>query len=206
MKRVASICLMVAVMSIQASAVIIGDWETGLDGWIDWSGAATSMVAGQTVGVTSGSGSLLVEQSGWGQSLSIKLQDVDLIDEFMSNSIFSIDVSVAANDGTIEGGYSQIYSVAMNADGPGWTSVASGTPVNFYWWAGSSARTETLDIDYTDFKEAITGTNYIEIILTLNTGGGAPAEMYFDNAQLTPEPTTLFLLGFGAFAAMRRRK
>ena len=103
----------------------------------------------------------------------------------MANTIFSIDVTVAANDGTITGGYTQVASVAMNAAGPGWTSVASENPINFYWWAGSGQRTQTLTINYTAFRDAITSTGYIEIIFTLNTGGGAPPEMYFDNAKLT---------------------
>ena len=206
MKKIVSICLMVAVLSIPASAVVIGDWEDGMDGWADWSSSAT-YTPGATEGVTLGSGSLLVEQSGWGQSLSIKLQNSGLVDEFMANSIFSIDMSVAANDGTITGGYTQIYAVSMNAAGPGWTDVASGTPVNFYWWPGSGARTQTLEIDYSAFRDAITSTGYVEIIFSLNTGGGAPPQMYFDNAQLlVPEPATLSLLGLGAAALLRRKK
>lgn len=206
MKRLVSVCLVTAVLSASASATIIGNWESDLDGWFDWNSSATSMVAGQSVGVTLDSGSLLVEQTGWGQSLSIKLQDNDLVDAFMENSILTIDISVAANDGTITGGYSQVAAVYMNAEGPGWTTVASDNPVNFYWWEGSGERTLTLEIDYSDFRDAITGTDYIEIILALNTGGGAPAEMYFDNAQLIPEPATLALLGIGAMALLRRKR
>lgn len=102
----------------------------------------------------------------------------------MNNHLFSIDMSVAADDGTVTGGYTQIHSVYMNADGPGFTTVAGEPPIDFYWWSGSPERTQTLTIDYTDFRDAITSTGYIEIIFALNTGGGAPTTMYFDNARI----------------------
>ena len=203
MKKFVSICLMIAVLSIPASAVVIGNWESGLDGWIDWNGNAT-MTGGQTEGVTLGSGSIVVEQSGWDQSLAIKLQDNGFVDDFMANSIFSIDMSVAATEGITEG-YTQLAAVSMNAAGPGWTDVISDNPINFYWWSGRPDETQTLSVDYSAFRDAITDTGYIEIILALNTGGGAPPQMYFDNAQLTPEPATLALLGLGALV-LRRRK
>ncbi len=183
---------------------VIGDWETDLDGWINW-GGATNMAGGQTEGVTLGSGSLVVEQSGWGQSLAIQL-DASQRADFMANSTFSIDVSVAATAGYTSG-WSQVYAVSMNAPGAGWQDVASGSPINFYWWDGRPDETQTLEIDYTAYRDAITTTDYIEIIFALNTGGGAPSQMYFDNAQLVPEPATIGLLGvFGGGLLMFRRR
>ena len=168
------------------NAVIIGDWESGMDGWADWGGdtPVATYTPGAATGATLNNGSLRLDQSGYGQSLSIKLQNSGLVNAFMANSLFSIDVSVAADDGTITSGYSQVNSVSMNAEGPGFATVLGDTPVNFYWWSGSNERTQTLVVDYTEFRQAITATGYIEIILTLNTGGGAPTDMYFDNAQL----------------------
>ena len=200
-KLIVLVCLMLAV---PAYAVVIGDWESDLDGWIDWNGNAT-MAGGQTEGVTLGSGSVLVSQSGWDQSLAIKL-DAAQKAAFMASDTFSIDMSVAATPGITEG-YTQLAEVAMNGDGPGWTSVIGGNPINFYWWEGRSDETQTLTVDYSAFRDALINTNYIEIILALNTGGGAPPEMYFDNAQLTgvPEPATMVLLGLGGLI-LRRRK
>ncbi len=185
-------------------AGIIGDFETDTDGWIDWTGAATTMAGGQTEGVTLGSGSLVVEQNGWGQSLALQL-DVAQRADFMANSIFSIDVSVAATPG-ITGGWSEVFAVSMNAPGAGWQDVTSGA-FSFYWWDGRPSETQTLEIDYSAYRDQITSPDYIEIIFALNTGGGAPSQMYFDNAQLVPEPATIGLLGiFGGGLLLVRRK
>lgn len=191
-------------LPVAGFAGIIGNWETDLDGWADW-GAGAAYTAAQTEGVTVGSGSLLVEQTGWGQSLSIGLSEAQKAD-FMANSILSIDVSVAATPG-ITAGFSQVASVNMNGNGPGWTTVIEGNPINFYWWDGRPDETQTLQVDYSAFKAALADTSYIEIIFTLNNGGGAPSQMYFDNAQLIPEPATIGLIGiFGGGLLMVRRR
>lgn len=206
----------VLLLGVQAPALVIGDWESmpaSGDGWIDWGQGQVPIetlpakYSVGTVGATLGSQSLRVDQAGWAQSLAIQL-DAAQRAAFMSSSTFSIDVSVRANDGTIEGGYSQIYAVYMNAAGPGWTEVAGGVPLNFYWWPGSPERTQTLSVDYSAFRDAITSTGYIEIILALNTGGGAPTDLYFDNAQLTgiPEPASVALLGAGVVLSLLKRR
>lgn len=196
MKALGAICAAVLMFALAAPsyALVIGDWEGEPDGWIDWENkesidSETNMPSKydySTIGATLGSQSLKVIQSGWGQSLAIHMEDAAQVAAFMAGNKFSIDMTVAANDGTIESGYSQISAVYMNAEDPGWTEVASDNPVNFYWWSGSGQRTQTLVVDYTAFKEQITSPNpgYIEIIFALNTGGGAPPEMYFDNAQI----------------------
>lgn len=216
MKALGAICAAVLIFASAAPsyALVIGDWESmpaSGDGWIDWGQGQAAIetlpekYSSSTIGATLGSKSLRVDQSGWAQSLAIKL-NAEQRAVFMKSSTFSMDVSVRANDGTITGGYSQIYAVYMNAAGPGWTEVAGGTPVNFYWWPGSGQRTETLTVDYSAFRDQITSTGYIEIILALNTGGGAPTDMYFDNARLIPEPATLALLGTGCLLTLRKRK
>lgn len=182
-----------AIASVPAHALVIGDWENVSDGWIDWGQGQAPIdtlpekYSYSTIGATHGNWSLHVKQSGWGQSLAIKLDEAQRA-AFMVNSTFSIDMTVPANDGTIESGYTQINSVTMNADGPGWTTVVADNPINFYWWPGSEQRTQTLIIDYSAFRDAIASTSYIEIIFTLNTGGGAPPDMFFDNARLSGGP------------------
>jgi hypothetical protein len=209
------LCLAVlAAMNTAAFAAdyVLGDFETGFDGWGTWSSNAVqpnpaNFALSTTNGVTRGSSSLQVTQSGWAQGLALNF-DGSQRAAFMSHDTFSIDMSVAANDGTITGGYTQIYSVALNGEGGSFSDVVTGTPVNFYWWEGSGARTLTLSFNYSAYRDTLVANpGWIQMILALNTGGGAPAQMYFDNAKLSgvPEPATMTLLGLG-LALLRKRK
>ncbi len=180
--------LAVLTLVVPVSADVINDFEGIAGNAIDWASDVSidsdpNYSYDSTIGVTSGSQSVRLNQCGYAQTLSFRLDAAGKA-LFMANSYFSIDVSVAASGGTYTAGYTNIEEVAMNALGPGFTAVASGTPLQFYWWGSAPERTETLIVDYSDFRDAITATDYIEIILTTNPGGGAPCEIYFDNAQL----------------------
>jgi len=216
--KIVTILLAVALTSVSYAAdKVIGNWETGNDGWGGW--ISNNVVAASpmpitlsngvtyslgTIGATLGSSSLHMHQTGWGQSLAVSLSGADV----MSHNTFSIDMTVAANDGTITGGYTQVYDVTMNAATTGWTDVDPGTPINFYWWAGSGQRTSTLTVDYSAFRAANASSSWAQIIITFNTGGGAPPDFYLDNARLTgtPEPATMGLLGLGGLALIRRKR
>lgn len=203
------VCLVsvLAVLSVPAyAAVIIGNWEQGADGWIDWGNKESitnpvnaSKYAFSDIGATVGGSSLQVTKTGWNQSLSIKLQDNGLVDEFMANSKFLLDVTVPADallDGT--GGYAQIYNVSLNAQGYGWHDMFETTPaLNFYFWNGSPERTATLEFDYGAAKALMSATpGWVEIIIATNSDSNRGV-FYFDNARLVPEPVTVVLLSFG---------
>lgn len=176
-----------------AYALQIASWENTPDNCIDWAAPQPSIddpsvmpsiyEYESAVGVTSGAKSLHVNQAGYAQRLALRLNAAGRT-AFMANSVFSIDVSVAASDGVYTAGYTNIEEVAMNAPGAGFQAVASQTPLQFYWWGTAGARTQTLTINYSDFRQAVTATDYIEIVFTINTGAGAPDDIYFDNAQL----------------------
>jgi hypothetical protein len=218
MSKLSIICVSLLLASTSfAGTVVIGSWETGNDGWGGW--ISNNVVAASpmpitlsngvtyslsTIGATLGSSSLHMNESNWQQSLAISLSGAD----FTSHNTFSIDMTVAANDGTITGGYSQITAVWMNAATTGWTSIVSGNPLNFYWWAGSGQRTSTLTVDYSAYRAANASSSWGQIIIGFNTGGGAPPDFYLDNAKLTgtPEPATMGLLGLGGLALIRRKR
>jgi hypothetical protein len=219
-RKLITICisLFLASTSFAAAVDVIGSWEsmpTSGDGWVSWSDSQAAIETlpakyqAGTVGATLGSQSVHLITTGWSQTLAIKLQNIGMMDEFMSHDTFSIDVSVAASGGAYTAGYTQIAAVAMNAPGPGFKDVVSGNPINYYWWSTSPQRTTTLNVYYSAFRGQITNPNsYIEIILATNTGGGAPPDIYFDNARLSgvPEPATIAMLSLGGLALIRRKR
>jgi hypothetical protein len=124
----------------------------------------------------------------------------------MANSIFSIDITVPANH-VAGGGWTEIYSVTLNAEGWGWNDIATPVVHQFGFWDSSPAQTYTVSFDYSAAKVGMpTVPGWVEIIFSTNSDG-THTNLYFDNAQLTvPEPATLTLLGLGAVAMLRRKK
>lgn len=192
--------LVMITMAAPAYAVVIGDWEGTPDGWISWEDSQIS-IDDPTImpskydyaatGATSGSQSIKLTSQGYHQTLSIKL-NAEQRAAFMANTTLSVDISVAADTLGV-GGYARIQSITINADGIGWTSTDLGDTVNFYFWNGSPARTQTFVFDYSTLKESITpDPGFVELILTTNgqrdtTPDPGPFELYFDNAQLSGE-------------------
>jgi hypothetical protein len=185
------------VAGVARANVVIGDWENGnTDGWIDWNtGSPQPMVApkftwASDLGVTRGASSLHVTQSSWGQSLSVKLQDVGHKTDFFANKQLMIDVTVPGSTTT---GYSEIYAFWINAPGWGFGQLGTATPVYQWGWneAGpTQARTKTLVFDYSAMVDGDSSNNeidpsadYVEFILAPNDDGAHP-DFYFDNARL----------------------
>ncbi len=221
MKKVILLLFVSALLTVQAQAVLIGTWEGGTDGWISWGDGQKSIddpslmpskYAYATVGATNGSQSLKLTMTGWGQTLSIKLSEAQRAD-FMANTTFSIDYSVAADTQGV-GGFARIQGFTVNADGIGWTGHDLGDTENFWFWNGSPERTQTFTFDYSSLKASINpNPSYIELILTTNgqrdTDPASPFALYFANAQLTgaiPEPASMLLLGAGGLLALRKKK
>src|SRR5688500_1752063 len=105
MRRAAGAGAMLLACAPVLADVTIGNWEDSADGWIDWGTQApidgNPKYAYSTTGATLGNKSLQISQAGWGQNLAIKLQQdyspaLDLRDEFMANSQFSLDFTVPA--------------------------------------------------------------------------------------------------------------
>lgn len=171
--------------------VIIGDWENGsTDGWIDWSSqaaiSAPTYTFDNTIGVTHGSSSIHVSATGFAQTLSIKLQNTGHKADFLANKQFSIDFTVPPNSDP--SGYSEVYDLAINAEGYGFQGQGP-TPKKQFGFPNGNAQTATLTWDYSALVDGNPGNgeiassaNWIELILATN---GDHGNFYFDNARLT---------------------
>jgi hypothetical protein len=224
-KLVVCVMLVAFSMPVYASAkatTVIGDWENGSsDGWIDWIeyGNGLSITAPENaskygfsaIGATSGSKSLRVTQSGWGQNLAIKLQDNGLVNAFLANKVFQIDVTYPT---TSIAGWQELWEVSLNAERYGWNSL-SANPVPDshadYGSGGGPQRSFTLSFDYTAALSKISSNPwYVEFIISTNSDADHGV-FYFDNArlvdnaQIVPEPATVALLALGSLALLRKR-
>jgi len=210
------------------AATTIGSWQGNTaEGWIDWGNglsitdpanvAVYSFVSGAVPGYPQ---SLQINEAGWNQNLAIRLQDHGLVDDFMNNHLLSFTFSVPAHTA---GGWSQLHGFTVNAPGLGWHTVAFdsrwtatgstgnnvGTMPNYWFWAGSPARSQRVTLDYTSLLGAITPSpGWLELVFTFNNGGGAPSNFFINDVTLIPEPTSFALAvlgGAGLLVARRRR-
>lgn len=139
--------------------------------------------------------------------------------QFLANDEIVFDWIVPVSSAT--GGYSQLYNIILNAPGPGYTNVggSSGSTSALATVTGTvnqnppfSGQVNQVTINYDAYKAAILANTstpgYIQLEFQTNDGGGAPADILFDNFQLVslPEPASLSLLAFGAIPLLARRR
>lgn len=174
-------------------AVVIGDFETGLDGWnAGWDGTAalsTSTAAGT---VTSGSQSLAVTAVGgyWQLQAAVPMSVFEGVTNLSS---ISFDLTQLASEWPADQWTQVGDQIIVQSDGPSGqvalTSAitvvnrADGTPAGKDWgnWGGSfpdNAKTYTLNLGNYD----LTGATYFQINISIQGGNGV-SNFYFDNAQ-----------------------
>jgi hypothetical protein len=202
------------------NGTVIGSWQgTGSaltnsldEGWIDWptgdsitNPAVDPSIYSFVSNAVSGYGqSLQIAESGNNQNLAIKLEYLPGgVAAFLTNHLLSFTFSVpsAASSGSTAG-YSQLYALAINASGIGFSNQSfanftatgntnnnypSGQP-NFYFYSGSPVQSQTVTLNYSNLLSSITATpssGYIELVFSFNNGGGAATNYFINNVTLS---------------------
>lgn len=133
--------------------------------------------------------------------------------DFMNNDVLSFDWEAPPGS---TAGFTQIYQVVLNAPGAGYQGVdgygqTSNPDLNQYSYSGYNGITHHYTFNYDAYKAQISANpGYLQLGIVTNNGQGAPADIYFDNFQLsaaaTPEPASLGLLGAVGLGLMGRRR
>jgi hypothetical protein len=198
-----------------AAPFTFGTWDDANNGYIDWGTSATITNSPakydyhSTIGVTNGTKSLKMTQSGWNQNLAVRSYESQLagypnqiIAAFLdpANHYLAIDVTfvqsewVPASGGN---GYTQIQ-MTMQGTGISWSQGSMGMPDKDYinpgypggWdavnFAGTKTGTYLWNIDF--LKDGnldngeYTGTltsGYLNFIMTTNSGGMSTYGNYY---------------------------
>jgi hypothetical protein len=234
MRRETILALFVAGLTGMASmahgAVTFGNFEAGSnDGFTsgfggtpgsfagDSTGSTYGFGSGPSQGATLGSSSLMVSNPGFANfNLSFDFVANGLGAAFLANDILSFDITYPATTATqnANGGFSQIYGMALNAPGAGFVGqTANPDPLGSEGYGtGATTGFDTIHItlNYDAFKSAITANpGYIQFGIQNNNDSAHPVR-YFDNFQLSalpvPEPSSLGLLTLAGAGILRRRR
>jgi MYXO-CTERM domain-containing protein len=134
---------------------------------------------------------------------------------FLANNAIEFDWVAVPNGATA--GFSQLYNVILNSQGGGFVNVGGYSTgdnnENVGYFNGYTGPTHHVVINYSAYKANVLasanpdGGGWLQFGIQPNAGGGAPADMYFDNFQFTtvPEPASLGLAGLTALGLIRRR-
>ncbi len=209
----------------------VNGWQaTGdYDGWTTISpGVMIGYVANATEGTPLDFYSLkVVAPTGWQKLMELRLPDpqrfglgnsgLTLEEAFFANDTFEMDILVNPFAGAVEGNGANLQLI-LNSDGnpAGWGTlgqvdvdpVAGGTyhmSISYAYLFDGDPWNE----EFKKWEDPITGDpnySYLELVLCGWTDVEGDQEWIIDHAVLTPEPTTIALLGLGGLALIRKRR
>jgi hypothetical protein len=164
--------------------------------------APSGPLAGSNVLKMTGTPAFNYGQSG-GAVLGFDMLSQNLRSAFLEHDQLEFDW-YAPPDPNSTSGWSQIWNVILNTQGGGFGNVDgysqnnpnANPPVdksqfNQFYFTGFNGSLKHIVVDYSAYKNLILGSanpdggGWIQLGMQLNPGGGAPAEMWFDNFKFS---------------------
>ncbi|MEM8947303.1 MAG: PEP-CTERM sorting domain-containing protein [Planctomycetota bacterium] len=221
-RKVIGVVLVSVLACSQAVAQYTFDWETDLDGWTTSGfGNGSEFVALSPTGATGGSAQALsFGHSGgdfsWDASLVFGAGEhpiYGLLSDVANNPTdqkITFDVTYLANDLPTFSTFANL-SFSLQSDN-GFKQVDGVAEIN-------TAADQTLSVSIPldgptaggDISGFASNSSFYRLTIALNTDAnllGGPSTVYIDNLTITPEPTTIVLVGMASSGLLlvRRRK
>jgi hypothetical protein len=173
--------------------------NSGIKDWTD-PAAAPNAAMGTVITAPSGplAGSKVLkltgqEQFNYGQTsggaLGFDFLAKGLRQSFFDNDQIEFDWYAPPNGGSA--GYSQLYNIILNSQGGGFVNVdgysQGNANDNQFYFTGFNGALHHVVINYTNYKNAVLASanpdagGWLQYGIQPNAGGGAPAEIWFDN-------------------------
>ncbi|MBN2594957.1 MAG: hypothetical protein JXA81_15735, partial [Sedimentisphaerales bacterium] len=193
-KLILLISVLVLSLACTSQAVVIGDFEDGLDGWAPSGG---NILTQSTIGATTGTGSLLIEGAGSWQMLAV-------LDIKALRSVIAVEGAAVSADVTAFAEDMQTDWMNMEMIINGQNNDDNGANNNIGWQSlggldivlDGASQTLTWEIP-ADLSAKIAGVDdniaWFELFIVTNNGA-ENTKIYIDNIQLIgaepePEPT-----------------